>query len=222
MILAGQTFQATANAITAQSNALKAKADTLDGEASKLPPDPAPIGGGSGPGGIGNGAQGGPGMAGGFGGGGDIGRWLQSLPVPNPVIIQQAPSVAPGYYQPAYSSIVAQNASAPSERPPAGFKAIALGWNGDGRWSARKSASLDVASVNAVTQCNSQYGNCTLSDAAVSTSAFGCLAVASAKEDSTRLFAATGGSLDAARAAVSEQAGNAGLSDQLQYAECNR
>jgi hypothetical protein len=33
---------------------------------------------------------------------------------------------------------------------------------------------------------------------------------------------ATGGSLDAARAAVSEQAGNAGLSDQLQYAECNR
>jgi hypothetical protein len=69
--------------------------------------------------------------------------------------------------------------------------------------------------------CNSQFGSCTLSDAHVEPTAFGCLVVAQGDDASNRLFAAAGDSVDTARAAVSMQITNAGLHGQIVYNACN-
>ena len=121
------------------------------------------------------------------------------------------------HFVPSYQSVVATNG-----RPASGsFNAIALGWNNAGAWTARKNLSLGIAGDEAVKLCNSQYGDCALSDVAVSAAQFGCMVVSRSNEDATRLFAATGGSPERARAAMSEQLGNAGMTGQLQYSECN-
>jgi hypothetical protein len=101
-----------------------------------------------------------------------------------------------------------------------GFKALALGWNNSGAWVVRTSPSLEGASADALQICNSQFGGCTLSDARVASSAFGCLVVAQS-DDADRVFAATGNSPDAARSAVNAQVAGAGLHGHIAYAACN-
>lgn len=101
-----------------------------------------------------------------------------------------------------------------------GFKAMALGWNNSGAWVVRTSPTLEGASADALQICNSQFGGCTLSDARVAPTAFGCLVVAQ-NDDADRVFAATGSSPDAARAAVSTQIASAGLHGNIAYAACN-
>jgi hypothetical protein len=101
-----------------------------------------------------------------------------------------------------------------------GFKALALGWNNSGAWVVRTSPSLEGASADALQICNSQFGGCTLSDARVAPTAFGCLVVAQS-DDADRVFAATGNSPDAARSAVNAQVASAGLHGHIAYAACN-
>jgi hypothetical protein len=101
-----------------------------------------------------------------------------------------------------------------------GFKAMALGWNGRGAWVVRSSPTLEAASADALQICNSQFGACTLSDAMVAATAFGCLVVAQSDGDG-RLFAATGNSPDAAREAVTGQVAGAGLRGHIAYSACN-
>jgi hypothetical protein len=101
-----------------------------------------------------------------------------------------------------------------------GFKAMALGSNNSGAWVVRTSPSFEGASADALQICNSQFGGCTLSDARVAPTAFGCLVVAQS-DDGDRVFAATGNSPDAARTAVSAQVASAGLHGNIAYAACN-
>jgi len=101
-----------------------------------------------------------------------------------------------------------------------GFKAMALGWNSSGAWVVRTSPTIEGASADALQICNSQFGGCTLSDARVESAAFGCLVVAQS-DDADRVFASTGNSPDAARAAVSAQVAGAGLHGYIAYAACN-
>jgi hypothetical protein len=101
-----------------------------------------------------------------------------------------------------------------------GFKALALGWNNSGAWVVRTSPSLEGASADALQICNSQFGGCTLSDAWVAPTDFGCLVVAQS-DDADRVFAATGNSPDAARSAVNAQVAGTGLHGHIAYAACN-
>jgi hypothetical protein len=101
-----------------------------------------------------------------------------------------------------------------------GFKALALGLNNSGAWVVRTSPSLEGASADALQICNSQFGGCTLSDARVAPTAFGCLVVAQS-DDADRVFAATGNSPDAARSAVNAQVAGTGLHGHIAYAACN-
>jgi hypothetical protein len=101
-----------------------------------------------------------------------------------------------------------------------GFKAIALGWNNSGAWVARTSPTLEIASADALQICNSQFGGCTLSDARVAPTGFGCLVVAQS-DDGDRVFAATGNAPDVARAAVTTQITSAGLRGHIAYMACN-
>jgi hypothetical protein len=60
-----------------------------------------------------------------------------------------------------------------------------------------------------------------LSDAVVDPTAFGCLVLAQAADDASRLFAATGGTPELARASVDTQVTNAGIRGQVVYMGCN-
>ena len=85
----------------------------------------------------------------------------------------------------------------------------------------RMSPTLDDAGLQAVAACNSQYGGCALSDAAVAATAFGCLVVAQSTDETKRLFAAAGGTMDEARESTNTQMVNAGLGGEIVYAGCN-
>jgi len=101
-----------------------------------------------------------------------------------------------------------------------GFKAMAVSWNSTGAWVVRTSPTLEGASADALQICNSQFGGCTLSEATVGSTAFGCLAVAQS-DNADRVFAATGNSPEAARVAVSDQVASAGVHGHFAYAACN-
>jgi hypothetical protein len=101
------------------------------------------------------------------------------------------------------------------------WKAMALGWNDSGGWSVRTAPVFTSASSDAVTTCSTQFGDCRLSDVVVMPDRFGCMAVARANDDASRLFATIGGSLDAARAAVFQQMSDAALAGKIEYAGCN-
>jgi hypothetical protein len=85
----------------------------------------------------------------------------------------------------------------------------------------RSAALLEDASNDAVTSCNSQFGGCALSQAAVASTSYGCLVLANSTQDAGQLYAATSSSLDGARNAVTQQLNSAGVSGQVQYAGCN-
>jgi hypothetical protein len=167
---------------------------------------------------VNTGGSGGGGF--GFGGGGFAGAIAAGIPVVSPVdaepvqVVAAAPVVQPVVAAPVASTplIVAHTA---------GFRAIALGWNDSGAWIVRTSPTLVSASVDAMQACNNQFGSCTLSDAQVEPTAFGCLVVAQSDDAGNRLFAAAGDSIDTARAAVSTQITNAGLHGQIVYNACN-
>ena len=99
--------------------------------------------------------------------------------------------------------------------------AIALGWNTQGQWVVRTGAQLEDAANDAVQSCNEQYGRCALAKAAVLPNVYGCMVVASAAENPSRLFASTSGTLNAARDALIQQLSNAGVTGELQYSGCN-
>ena len=101
-----------------------------------------------------------------------------------------------------------------------GFKAMAVSWNSSGAWVVRSSPTLEGASADALQICNNEFGGCTLSDARVTSTTFGCLAVAQS-DNADHVFVATGNSPDAARVAVSDQVTSAGLHGHFVYAACN-
>lgn len=101
-----------------------------------------------------------------------------------------------------------------------GFRAIALGWNNNGAWVVRTSPTLASAGADAVQTCSSQFGQCTLSEAQVAPTSFGCLVVVES-DDSSRVFAAAGNSSETALAAAAAQITNAGLHGQIVYTGCN-
>ncbi len=101
-----------------------------------------------------------------------------------------------------------------------GFKAIALGWNNNGAWVVRTSPTLASAGADAVQTCNSQFGACTLSEAQVAPTSFGCLVVVES-DDASRVFAAAGNSSETALTATAAQITNAGLHGQIVYTGCN-
>jgi hypothetical protein len=111
-------------------------------------------------------------------------------------------------------------ATAPESAAPP-LLAMAMSWNASGGWAVQKDDSFDIAASVALARCNSQFGSCTLSDATIATSAPGCLAIARAKDDSTKLFAGLGGTPDAARAEVVQQLSERGLTAQIEYLDCN-
>jgi hypothetical protein len=138
-------------------------------------------------------------------------------PPPAPVVY------GPGYSQPSYGPSTGQYGGA-SGKPGSSRRlaAIALGWNPDGAWVVRKNPNVDAATRDAVNQCNTQFGgSCTLSDAIVTPTAFGCLAVGRGNDNASQLFAAARGSMDAARAAVMDQMTSAGSPGDILYADCN-
>jgi hypothetical protein len=103
---------------------------------------------------------------------------------------------------------------------PVGFRAIAIGWNNSGAWVVRTSPTLASAGADAVHTCNSQFGECTLSEAQVAPTSFGCLVVVQS-DDASRVFAAAGNSSDTALTAAAAQITNAGLHGQIVYTGCN-
>jgi hypothetical protein len=103
---------------------------------------------------------------------------------------------------------------------PLGFRAIALVWNSRGSWVVRTAPTFASASADAVQTCNNQFGGCTLSEVMVAPTNFGCLVVARGV-DTSRVFAAAGDSVDAARTAVDAQVVNAGLRGEIVYSACN-
>jgi hypothetical protein len=163
---------------------------------------------------------------GGFGSGGGgfadaIGQIASAISAVSPVEaapVQQVVAAAP-VVQPVVAAPVASTPLIVAHT--AGFRAIALGWNDSGAWIVRTSPTLVSASVDAMQACNNQFGSCTLSDAQVEPTAFGCLVVAQSDDAGNRLFAAAGDSIDTARAAVSTQITNAGLHGQIVYNACN-
>jgi hypothetical protein len=214
---AGAAKTAASNAANLQNNANQA--DQLAAQAAQaakladmpnnVPPAPINInvGGGSSDGGV---------QVVGLGGGGPVF-------VPQPVVVPDAPpppvvpyGPPPGFYQPTYGP--STGASGKSSRR---FTAIALGWNLDGAWVVRKNPNVDAATRDAVGQCNSQFGTCTLSDAIVTPASFGCLAVGRGNDNASRLFAAARGSMDDARSAVMDQMTSSGSAGDILYVDCN-
>ena len=96
---------------------------------------------------------------------------------------------------------------------------MALSWNPTGGWWVSKGSSVDVAGNKSVAQCNSRFGGCSLSAAVVAPEAPGCIAVARAGNDRSKLFAGIGETVDAARASVLQQLGNE--TGQFKFAACN-
>jgi hypothetical protein len=100
------------------------------------------------------------------------------------------------------------------------FRAIALGLSDDGAWVVRTAPTLSTAGAGALRACSEQFGQCTLSDAEVGPTHFGCLVVIQS-DDASRVFAAAGDSSDLARAAATAQIANAGLRGQVVFTGCN-
>jgi hypothetical protein len=96
---------------------------------------------------------------------------------------------------------------------------MALVWNNNGAWVVRSSPTFAGAGADALQTCNSQFGGCVLSDVMVPPTTSGCMIVAQTGD--SRVFAASGPSLDTARAAVDTQVTNAGLAGQIVYTGCN-
>ena len=103
---------------------------------------------------------------------------------------------------------------------PVEFRAIALGWNNNGAWVVRTSPTLAGAGADAVKTCSNQFGACTLSEAQVAPTSFGCLVVVES-DDASRVFAAAGNSSETALTAAAAQITNAGLHGQIVYTGCN-
>jgi hypothetical protein len=100
------------------------------------------------------------------------------------------------------------------------FRAIALSLSDDGAWVVRTAPTLATASTGALRACGEQFGQCTLSEAQVAPTHFGCLVVIQS-DDASRVFAAAGDSSDLARAAATAQIANAGLRGQIVFTGCN-
>jgi hypothetical protein len=100
------------------------------------------------------------------------------------------------------------------------FRAIALGLSDDGAWVVRTAPTLATAGAGALRACSEQFGPCTLSDAQVAPTHFGCLVVIQS-DDASRVFAAAGDSSDLARAEATAQIANAGLRGQVVFTGCN-
>ena len=156
----------------------------------------------------------------------------QTAPAQTTAPVQQVPApVQPGYVQPAYAQgsvqlayaqgyapVVAQSGSA-SIGPS--YRAIALGWNSGGGWVVRTSPTLATASLDALRTCNNQFGECSLADAVVAPTAFGCMVVAQSADDTGHLFAAVGDTLDLARASADSKLTEAGTHGPIVYTGCN-
>ena len=148
----------------------------------------------------------------------------QQAAAPTLVPAQQAAPAYPatsgyGAATPGYAA-VAQNGYT-QIAPSVGFTALALGWSGGGGWVVRSSPTLASASLDALQTCNKQFGECALSEAVVPPTAFGCLVVAQSADDTSRLFAAVGNTLELARVSVDTQVTNAGTHGSLVYTGCN-
>jgi hypothetical protein len=100
------------------------------------------------------------------------------------------------------------------------FRAIALSLSDDGAWVVRTAPTLATAGAGALRACGEQFRQCTLSDAQVAPTAFGCLVVIQS-DDASRVFAAAGDSSDLARAAAAAQIANTGLRGQIVFTGCN-
>jgi hypothetical protein len=100
------------------------------------------------------------------------------------------------------------------------FRAIALGLSDDGAWVVRTAPTLATAGAGALRACGEQFGQCTLSEAQVAPTHFGCLVVIQS-DDASRVFAAAGDSSDFARSAAIAQIANAGLRGQIVFTGCN-
>jgi hypothetical protein len=218
--------RATMDAQKADSTATQAEQAAKQADkGSTVPPSP-PVpgvtpGGGGTPGGKGGGGIGG---GGGFnvsvgGGTPDGGTQVVGLGGGGAVLV---PQPAPGFTSgPSAYGTTGSAYGGASGGPATRLTTIALGWNLDGAWVVRKNPSVDAATRDAVNQCNSQFGTCSLSDVVVTPAAFGCLAIARGSDNANRLFAAARGSIDAARAAVMDQMTSAGSSGDVLYADCN-
>jgi hypothetical protein len=134
-----------------------------------------------------------------------VGGGLKQHPQPT-----QRPQGAPVVAQNGYTRIA----------PTVGLRALALGWNSNGAWVVRTFPTLAGASIDALRTCNDQFGGCMLSDAVVDPTAFGCLVVAQATDDASRLFAATGGTPELARASVDTQVTNGPREQPRSYHGC--
>jgi len=132
-------------------------------------------------------------------------------PVVAPTLVPAQPSYAAAYTAPVAVPVA----------PPVVFRAMALSWNPGGGWAVRTSPTLADATVDALRSCNSQFGGCVLSDAAVPPTAFGCLVVAQGADEPTRLFAAVGSTPELARGSVETQLINAAVRGQVAYSGCN-
>jgi hypothetical protein len=222
-----------ADADAKKATMLAQKADATASDAEKVakladlgngPPMPqggVGMGGGGGGGvnvnvNVGGGSPDGGGQVVGLGGGPVLFPQPIVVPMPDalpPPVVPYPPQ--PSYYQPSYGP---GGASGKSSRR---LTAIALGWNLDGAWVVRKNPNVDAATRDAVSQCNTQFGTCTLSDAMVTPTSFGCLAVGRGNDNASRLFAAARGSMDDARSAVMDQMTTSGSAGDILYVDCN-
>jgi hypothetical protein len=121
---------------------------------------------------------------------------------------------------PSPAAAPAQNRTATASAPPRTLLAMALSWNPMGGWVVQRDSSADVAGNRAVAECNRQFGNCALG-ATVAPTAPGCLAIAHADQDASRLFAGTGDTADASRDSLVQQLRNEGLTGELVFSDCN-
>lgn len=101
----------------------------------------------------------------------------------------------------------------PSERYPClnatfqeAYHALALAWNGNGKFIIGEARSVKEAREEALSHCSRHYGGCTLSNVGVSPTSPACLAVYKRfidGKDTTRLSVATRYSRDGAESAAS-------------------
>jgi hypothetical protein len=134
---------------------------------------------------------------------GQFASWLSGLSQAQaaaPLQLAAAPTLVPAQsaYAPNYAPVVARNGYT-QVAPTVGFRALALGWNTNGAWVVRTFPTLAGATIDALRTCNDQFGGRVLSDAVVDPTGFGCLVVAQATDDTSRLFAAAGGTPELAR-----------------------
>jgi hypothetical protein len=104
--------------------------------------------------------------------------------------------------------------------PPRALSAMALSWNPTGAWVVQRDPSADVAGNRAVAECNRQFGNCALGTT-VAPTAPGCLAVAHADQDASRLFAGIGDTAETSRDSLVQQLRNESLTGELVFSDCN-